>query len=114
MYEIMDEGATRLTNVRAILRPNIAVAGGLRSAAREAPCPEEPAVLSEAMPKRKTEFIAGRYYARKALSQLGIQRVAIDNDTFRAPVWPKHITGSISHSVSYCTASGRVRSNVYV
>lgn len=48
--------------------------------------------------KRLREFSAGRYCARAALADLGIEPVALPVGPGRAPVWPAGIVGSISHT----------------
>lgn len=59
---------------------------------------EMPASIQRSVAKRQAEFLAGRLCARAALLQLdGTCAVpAIDED--RAPVWPAHISGAITHS----------------
>ena len=53
--------------------------------------------IREARPKRKKEFIAGRNAAHLALNELGCPARSIERDHQRAPVWPRGVTGSISH-----------------
>ena len=48
--------------------------------------------------KRRTDFIAGRYFARKALAELKYTVSDLDREDNGAPVWPKGIVGSISHN----------------
>ncbi|MCU1728957.1 4'-phosphopantetheinyl transferase superfamily protein [Pseudomonas sp. 7P_10.2_Bac1] len=57
-----------------------------------------PASIQRSVAKRQAEFLAGRLCAREALQHLdGTQAIpAIGDD--RAPVWPRHITGAITHS----------------
>ena len=56
-----------------------------------------PPSLSNAVAKRKAEFLAGRVCAQHALQEIGLNtEVAIG--TNRQPLWPKNIVGSISHS----------------
>lgn len=59
-----------------------------------------PKEIQQAVPKRKAEFLAGRFLAKRALSTLGLsaeqQQVAVAAD--RSPVWPSGVLGSISHS----------------
>ncbi|WP_350023097.1 4'-phosphopantetheinyl transferase family protein [Pseudomonas protegens] len=59
---------------------------------------EAPPSIQRSVAKRKAEFLAGRLCARAALQQL--QRLdwvpPIGDD--RAPIWPEHICGSITHS----------------
>jgi len=47
---------------------------------------------------RKREFAAGRNIARECLARFGRGEAAIPVSESRAPVWPKGLTGSISHS----------------
>lgn len=67
--------------------------------------PEEEAVISRAIAKRRAEFIAGRVCARRALAQMGLPQIAIPAMEDRTPMWPKGFTGSISHSDRYCGAA---------
>lgn len=57
-----------------------------------------PASIQRSMAKRQAEFLAGRLCARDALLHLDgtLAPPAIGED--RAPVWPGHITGAITHS----------------
>lgn len=63
-----------------------------------------PASIQRSVAKRQAEFLAGRLCARAALHQLdGVACVpAIGED--RAPVWPAHISGSITHSTGHAAA----------
>ncbi|MBD8239925.1 4'-phosphopantetheinyl transferase [Pseudomonas fluorescens] len=63
-----------------------------------------PASIQRSVAKRQAEFLAGRLCARAALQQLDqIECVpAIGED--RAPVWPGHISGSITHSTGHAAA----------
>lgn len=65
---------------------------------------EPPASIQRSVPKRQAEFLAGRICARAALLRLDGQPCvpAIGED--RAPVWPSHITGSITHSTGRAAA----------
>jgi enterobactin synthetase component D len=60
---------------------------------------DHPSSITEAMPKRKAEFLAGRLTARKACSDYletpFLGQLAIGPD--RAPIWPIGVNGSISH-----------------
>ncbi|MFC6297371.1 4'-phosphopantetheinyl transferase superfamily protein [Pseudomonas sp. CCM 7893] len=79
--------------------PSLLVAGDfLRSAV------PPPASIQRSVAKRQAEFLAGRLCARAALQQLeGLDCVpAIGED--RAPVWPEHICGSITHSTGHAAA----------
>lgn len=63
-----------------------------------------PASIQRSVTKRQAEFLAGRLCARSALQQLeGLDFIpAIGED--RAPVWPSHISGSITHSTGHAAA----------
>jgi len=65
---------------------------------------EPPATVQRSVAKRQAEFLAGRICARAALQQLeGLNEVpAMGED--RAPVWPSHISGSITHSTGRAAA----------
>ncbi|MGF6487037.1 enterobactin synthetase component D [Pseudomonas frederiksbergensis] len=65
---------------------------------------DPPASIQRSVAKRQAEFLAGRVCARAALQQLeGLSFIpAIGED--RAPVWPAHITGSITHSTGRAAA----------
>ncbi|WP_332847614.1 4'-phosphopantetheinyl transferase family protein [Pseudomonas lactucae] len=63
-----------------------------------------PASIQRSVAKRQAEFLAGRVCARAALQQLDHLDCipAIGED--RAPVWPLHISGSITHSTGHAAA----------
>ncbi|MBC3779105.1 4'-phosphopantetheinyl transferase superfamily protein [Pseudomonas sp. SWRI99] len=63
-----------------------------------------PPSIQRSVAKRQAEFLAGRICARAALAQLdGTDTIpAIGED--RAPVWPAHICGSITHSTGHAAA----------
>ncbi len=63
--------------------------------------------LERAVDKRKSEFLAGRYIAKKTLNDLGLADVDIPVGENRSPVWPAGIVASISHTKTkaFCAAS---------
>ncbi|WP_454251805.1 4'-phosphopantetheinyl transferase family protein [Pseudomonas sp. R151218B TE3479] len=65
---------------------------------------DPPASIQRSVAKRQAEFLAGRICARAALQRLDGQACvpAIGED--RAPVWPAHISGSITHSTGRAAA----------
>lgn len=67
--------------------------------------PEEAAVTGGMIDKRLNEFMHGRYCARAAMSILGVAPAAIPKGTDRAPIWPKGIAGSISHTGNAAAAA---------
>jgi 4'-phosphopantetheinyl transferase EntD len=63
---------------------------------------EELAHVATAVPKRRAEFGTARVCARKALATLGFEPRALVPGFDRAPVWPRGVTGSISHTHDWC------------
>ncbi|MCW8196282.1 4'-phosphopantetheinyl transferase superfamily protein [Proteobacteria bacterium 005FR1] len=64
-----------------------------------------PERLSDAVVKRKVEFLAGRYCARLAMARLGetpVEEIAIGEK--RQPLWPQGLVGSITHSKGFASA----------
>jgi 4'-phosphopantetheinyl transferase EntD len=59
--------------------------------------PVEAIAVSKAVPKRVAEFAAGRRAARKALGAIGHDASDLPAGPDRAPVWPKGMTGTITH-----------------
>lgn len=65
-----------------------------------------PERLAKAVPKRKIEFLAGRYCVQLALRRMGRDAgQAIDIGEKRAPLWPEDLTGSITHSKGFASAA---------
>lgn len=61
-----------------------------------------PPTLINAVPKRQSEFLAGRILACAALAMLHHPRVSIGIGEWGSPIWPRGISGSISHSNGKC------------
>jgi enterobactin synthetase component D len=59
-----------------------------------------PSSLSSAGSKRKSEFLAGRIAAKKALLLAGADPGQVLIGKHRNPIWPSGLTGSISHTHS--------------
>lgn len=59
---------------------------------------QEAEQVATAVTKRRAEFAAGRWCARRALSRLGVDGFVLKNGPDRAPRWPPGIVGSISHA----------------
>lgn len=57
-----------------------------------------PSVLNDAVNKRKAEFLAGRYCAKRALLALNVENPKVGIGYKRAPIWPNNIKGAISHT----------------
>lgn len=66
---------------------------------------DEPITLTNAVNKRKAEYLAGRYAAREALKELTQQNYQIPIGDNRAPQWPDGISGSITHTETYALAA---------
>ncbi len=66
-----------------------------------------PAALECAVPKRKIQFLAGRFCAREAIERLGSISYggALPRDSDGCPVWPEDLVGSISHTDASATAA---------
>ncbi len=62
-------------------------------------------LLRRATPERAREFAAGRLCARGAAAQFGIADVPIGVRDDRLPVWPRLLTGSITHTHGFCAAA---------
>ena len=64
-----------------------------------------PETMAHAVPKRRAEFLAGRYCALNALTRLGVFPTdAMPVNADRSPQWPEGIVGSITHSGRYAAA----------
>jgi 4'-phosphopantetheinyl transferase EntD len=66
--------------------------------------PEEAAVVTNAVAKRRREFGTVRHLARQALAELGIDPVPVLPGDQRAPIWPAGIVGSMTHCNGYRAA----------
>ena len=66
---------------------------------------DEERCIRYATSKRRREFTAGRTCARAALHRLGISNHSIPVDHINAPIFPKGISGTITHTASYCAAA---------
>jgi enterobactin synthetase component D / holo-[acyl-carrier protein] synthase len=67
--------------------------------------PEEEATVARAVDKRRREFTAGRWCARRALVRLGHPEVPIPAGPDRQPQWPPGVVGSITHCAGYRAAA---------
>ena len=67
---------------------------------------EEAQLLSpNTVSKRRAEFTAGRTCARTALAIFGIEPAPLLRGSRGEPLWPEHVTGSITHCSGYCAAA---------
>lgn len=65
---------------------------------------DEVLAVEQVSPTRAREFGAGRAAAREAMSDLGQPPRPVLQGEDRAPVWPKGLTGSITHTGRDCMA----------
>jgi 4'-phosphopantetheinyl transferase EntD len=98
----------RLEQVQAVIAAlfdvPVAVAVSDPRAEQSKPLGDEAAHLARAFPARQREFAAGRTAARAAMVELGEQPCAILAGPDRAPIWPRGLRGSISHTSTLCAA----------
>ncbi len=73
--------------------------------AQSALFPEEEALVSDASPSRRLEFLAGRVCARATLRRLGYDEAPILRGKARLPRRPSGFVGSISHTAGFCAAA---------
>ncbi len=66
-----------------------------------APMPEEEALISRAVEKRRNEFVTARHCARVALEQLGLPPAPILKGEKGEPQWPEGVVGSLTHCQGY-------------
>lgn len=62
-------------------------------------CPDD---LAGATDKRQAEYLAGRAMAQLGQAVLGHQPAQVARSENRVPIWPRGLTGSISHSSGRC------------
>jgi 4'-phosphopantetheinyl transferase EntD len=63
--------------------------------------PEEEAMVTRAVGKRRREFATGRDCARRALERLGVPPVPVLAGNRGEPIWPRGVVGSITHCRGY-------------
>ena len=63
------------------------------------------ACVSNAIPGRQREFIAGRVLARTLAQQLGVEYSSLIRQQDRTPAWPETLTGCITHCKTYCAVA---------
>ncbi len=102
----LDAQATLDTAVAALQRcapEGFRVVGAL--ADEQLPIPAADRVLVErAVPRRRAEFIAGRWCAHQALQAILLPAAALPTGRLGAPCWPVGAVGSITHDAGYCVA----------
>ncbi|MFA6231837.1 MAG: 4'-phosphopantetheinyl transferase superfamily protein [Rhodanobacter sp.] len=58
-------------------------------------CPLE---IQRAVVKRQAEYLAGRVAARQAMTHLGMNVAELGTGPLRQPLWPRGVSGSITHT----------------
>lgn len=74
--------------------------------------PEEEAMITNAVDKRRYEFIAGRSCLRAAFAKLGLPLKAIEAGPMRNPILPLGYSGSITHTGEHAAAAAIAKGNV--
>lgn len=64
----------------------------------------EAELVSNSGPRRKRDFALGRACARAALAQAGVADVLLLRAENGAALWPRSLTGSITHTAGYAAA----------
>lgn len=67
--------------------------------------PEEAALLTRAVAKRRREFTVVRSCARRAMEKLGVPPQPVLPGERGAPRWPAGLAGSMTHCDGYCAAA---------
>ncbi|MFE8955791.1 4'-phosphopantetheinyl transferase [Streptomyces althioticus] len=92
--------------IEELLPPTVAAAEAYGDEGVDAPLfPEEAALLTRAVAKRRREFTAARFCARRAMEKLGVPAAPVVSGERGAPVWPGGLAGSMTHCEGYCAAA---------
>lgn len=65
----------------------------------------EASLIPNAKSARKIEFAAGRFAARMAMTAMGLPAQPVLCGSDRAPIWPKGMVGSLTHSSNCCAVA---------
>ncbi|WP_067182554.1 4'-phosphopantetheinyl transferase family protein [Microtetraspora niveoalba] len=98
--------------IELILPPYVVAADTCEEFLDGALFPEEEAIISRSVDKRRREFTTARVCARDALRMLGRPATAILPGVRGEPLWPDGIAGSITHCAGYRGAVLGTRSEV--
>lgn len=74
--------------------------------------PEERSYVASAVARRQKEFASGRFCARRALTKLARLHCAIPVGPMREPIWPKGISGSITHDGGFVMAAVALKKDI--
>jgi 4'-phosphopantetheinyl transferase EntD len=98
-------GGSAVTLLGALLPGSVAVEELREYPAELGLLPQEEAVVAKAVERRRREFAAVRFCARRALTRLGHAPVPILPGERGAPSWPPGIVGSMTHCLGYAAAA---------
>lgn len=98
--------------IEELLPPMVASAEAFEDAGDTKLFPEEEAVITRAVDKRRREFTTARACARKALGELGLPPVPIVPGERGAPTWPEAVVGSMTHCDGYRAAAVALQERV--
>lgn len=84
-----------------VLVPQVATAEAREDGPQLVPYPGEEALIAQASPKRRAEFITARQCARAALARLRVPEQPILRGPKREPLWPKGIVGTLTHTSGF-------------
>ena len=84
-----------------VLAPQVATSEAREDAQELVPYPGEEALISQAAPKRRAEFITARRCAREALVKLKVPEQPILRGAKREPLWPKGVVGTLTHTAGF-------------
>ncbi len=93
------------TQARALFDESIAVAVTDPRSAHNRALPQESGPMARMASIRQKAYTAGRSAAHSAMRELGHPVAPVLMAPDRAPVWPRGLTGSISHSQTCCIAA---------
>jgi 4'-phosphopantetheinyl transferase EntD len=104
----MSQGHDGVASVAAKMRdlfpPEVSVAAVDARCLQASILPAEAPAIGGAVEARQREFAAGRAAARQAMASFGLGDQPVTMGADRAPIWPKGVVGSISHTRTYCAA----------
>lgn len=91
--------------IEAVLPETVAYAEAFDDPPDATLFPEEEALLTQAVDKRRREFTTARHCARQALATFGVPPAAILPGEKGAPTWPAGFVGTITHTAAYRAAA---------
>ena len=68
--------------------------------------------IGNAVESRQFAYSTGRYLAKRALADIGVEVSSIPTHASRRPLWPEGVVGSITHSRRYAIAVVAIRSGL--